>query len=497
VISTLFYYILPKKYRWVSLFITSLIFFCLASYQAVLFLVLGVLISYVGARIIEEKCKSEKTRKRAFIITIISEVAELLFLKYANVLPTTLSGFASIFNIHFNFTTLNLIIPIGISYYTLSIISYVTDVYRKAIPAEKNIFKYSLYACYYPCLVSGPIIRYPEMKKEFFENEDLDWNNIFQGSHRIIYGLLKKMVIADNIAPVVRMIFADTYVYSGLNVLIGLLLYALQIYCDFSGCMDIVIGSSKLYGVTLPENFESPFFSRNLSEFWRRWHITLGLWGKDYIMYPMLKSEIFQKLGKKMKSKFGKEIGKKIPVIISMLILWSIIGIWHDFSFRYIFAAGILPWIYITIRELCSKEIEVLNKKLKIKEERFSFHLFQSIRTLLLMCFIWLFVVVPDKMAFQTIIQKLFTFDRFKILSNCFIINGIYDTYKIISLILSIMLVTIVDYLIYRKYDVSKKFNEQGLWFRYIVLFSMISIILVFGVYGPGYNPAEFIYGGF
>ncbi|MBO4815848.1 MAG: MBOAT family protein [Clostridia bacterium] len=495
-ITALVYYIFPKRFRWISLLISSLFFFLLASYKVAFYFVIGVLISYIGALLIDKKCKTEKSKKIILISTIFCEMAGLFVLKYINIIPNTINGFGKLFNIDLNFANINLIAPIGISYYTLSIIAYVVDVYRTTIPAEKNIFKYTLYSCYYPCLISGPFIRYSEMKKEFFENECLDWNNIFKGFHRIVYGLLKKMVIADNVAILVKMIFEDISIFSGGYIILGLMLYALQIYCDFSGCMDIVIGASKLYGVKIPENFESPFFSKNLSEFWRRWHITLGLWGKDYIMYPLLKSEKFQKLGKATKKRFGKDIGKKIPVIISIFVLWLFIGIWHGASYKYIFAAGMLPWIYFSTSELLDKFIKKLTEKLHINTEKFSFHLFQSLRTLILMCIIWLFAISPTLLKSRNIIKNLFVVSNINLIE--FLNKNIFnDVYKFMAIFFSIIGLTIVDYLKYKEKDVGEKFNSQGIIFRYLLLFGMISIILIFGVYGPGYNPADFIYGGF
>lgn len=496
IVSTFFYYVLPKKVRWFSLLISSLTFFFLASAKVFGYLAVGIVVSYIGAILIEKKCKGEKSKRAILVCTIGIQIAGLFLLKYFNLIPNTVNYLGKLFNINIGMTTINLIAPIGISYYSLSVISYVVDVYRTTIKAEKNIFKYMLFACYYPCMVSGPFIRYSEMKNEFFKNAELDWNNIFMGVHRIIYGLLKKMVIADNLAIWVRMIFSDLSTYSGVYIIFGALLYAIQIYCDFSGCMDIVIGSSKLYGVKLPENFESPFFSRNLSEFWRRWHITLGLWGKDYIMYPLLKSAKFQKLGSKTKKIFGKNIGKKIPVIISIFVLWVIIGIWHGASYKYIFAAGILPWVYFSISELFDGVIKSITKFLKIDTEKFSFHLFQSIRTLAMMCIIWIFAISPTLRESKIIIQKIFIGSKLSFLE---FMNGNFfaDIYKFICIAIALICVAIVDYLKYKEINVGEKFNKQGIVFRYFILFGIISTILIYGVYGPGYNPADFIYGGF
>ena len=503
IVTTLFYYICPKKYRWISLLTFSATFFLLISWAVLYYFIAGISVAYIGARLIQEKVSSNKSKQVVLVSCIAIEIALLFVLKYINIIPHTLNGFGELFNINLHFATINLIAPIGISYYTLSLWGYLVDVYRGTVEAEKNYFRLVLFACYYPCLVSGPFVRYPEMENELFEAHGLDWDNIFTGFHRIVYGLLKKVFVADTLASFVNVIFSDTARYSGPMIFFGVLLYAIQIYCDFSGCMDIVIGASKLYGVKLPENFESPFFSRNLSEFWRRWHITLGLWGRDYIMYPLLKSEKFQAIGKKAKKRFGKKLGKKIPLILSIFILWLFIGIWHGASYKYIFAAGILPWIYFSFSELFSDGFKALNEKLHFKTDSFLFHLFQSARTLFFMLIIWLFALAPSLMQSGSVLKNLVSMPSTQVVKSFLHDEIIGDlgrreiVLKYGLLVLSVLGVLIVDYLKYKEINVAERFNKRSVLFRYAVLFTMIVTIVCFGVYGPGYNPADFIYGGF
>lgn len=502
-LTTLIFYLCPKKFRWVSLLAFSVVFFLLSSWSVFFYFLVGTLAAYVGARLIQEKCKTER-QKRVILVTSISLNVFLLFLlKYINMIPNTINTFGNLFDLNLHFATINLIAPLGISYYTLSLWGYMVDVYRTTAQAEKNYLKLSLFACYYPCLVSGPVVRYPDMQKELFEPRGIDWDNIFMGFHRIVYGLLKKVFIADNLAALVNTIFPEPEVYSGLFILAGVMIYAVQIYCDFSGCMDIIIGASKLYGVKLPENFNSPFFSKNLSEFWRRWHITLGLWGKDYIMYPLLKSDAFQRLAAKSRKIFGKKTGKKIPVILSILVLWAFIGIWHGGSAKYIFAAGILPWIYFSLSELLSDFFKKVNTRFNSKASTFAFRLFQSARTIFLMLVIWLFALSSSLSQSIDVFRSLFTapdvhavsFFMEEVVLGNLDLQATYIKYELLEL--SILGVTLVDYLKYKGMDVADRFNKQPVWFRYGVLFAMIITTIYFGVYGPGYNPVDFIYGGF
>lgn len=490
-ISVILYYLCPKKIRWGILLIASITFFLIAgSIKLLAYMLFGIITTYIGTRLIDEKLKNQKAKKIMLVITLASIVVELAILKWCNFIPTTINGFARLFNINFNLKEINLLAPLGMSYYTLSLIGYTLDVYWQTSKAEKNILKHALFTCYYPVMISGPIIRYENMKKEFFEPRKFEFKNILYGTERIIYGLLKKMVIADQLSLVVTAIFNNYTEYSGIYIIFGVILYAIQIYSDFSGCIDIVIGASQTYGVKLPENFESPFFSANLSEFWRRWHISLGQWGKDYIMYPLLKSKTFQNLGNFCKKKFGKKIGKKIPTIISILILWLIIGIWHGAAYKYIIAAGIIPWIYLTVSELFSDIFKKMKEKLPIRTDNFSYRLFQSLRTFALMCFIWLFTLAPRFL------------DGFKVLASItkesnldLRLNLPKIPYAIIGI--ACLIVLIVDYLKYKNINVLEWFNKQGIVFRYITVFSILYLILIYGAYGTGYNPVDFIYGGF
>lgn len=489
--SVLTYYIFPKKIRWLVLLISSVYFFlCCSSVMLLYYLLFGVISSYIGTILIDRNKDKIKNKKFIFILTIIAVIAPLFVFKYFDFIPHAINKFSELFNINLYFDKLNLIAPLGISYYTLSIIGYIVDVYWGTSLPQKNILKHALFSCYYPTLISGPIIRYSHMNEQFFETKKINWDDIYIGFYRIIYGFMKKLVLADALVEIVELIFSNYSTYSGIYILFGVVCYAIQIYLDFSGCMDIVIGASRMYGVVLPENFDSPFFSKNLSEFWRRWHITLGAWGKDYIMYPLLKSNLFQKLGTKSKKKFGKKVGKKIPTILAIFILWLLIGIWHGASFKYVFAAGILPWIYLTVGQIFESVPEKLNKVLHIDTTKFSFRLFQSVRTLLFMCLIWIIVNSVSFFKSFDVLKSLFVFADIEHFNN-------FPKFNQPVFTLMLLLVIIVEYLNYKKINVFEKFREQNIIFRWLILFSLIIIILLYGRYGPLYNAVDFIYGGF
>ncbi|MCE5187793.1 MAG: hypothetical protein LLF75_01205 [Eubacteriales bacterium] len=313
----------------------------------------------------------------------------------------------------------------------------------------------------------------------------------------MIWGLFKKMVVADRLAIITSAIFVDTTSYPGFYVIVGVLLYAFQIYCDFSGCMDIVIGASEMFQVVLPENFQRPFFSGNLSAFWRRWHISLGLWAKEYIMYPLLKSEAFQAIGKQSRKLLGKKVGKNIPTYVGMLILWIVIGIWHGGSAKLIFAAGILPWIFIVGGQFMQPFFDSIVRVLRINKDCFSYRLFSSLRTISLMCLIWLFAMAGGgEFGGFLRLKQMMDLNPWILFDGSLYGFGL-DINDFVIIAISFFAILIVSYFQEKGYQIRQTIERQNIVFQWILLLSGIFTVLMFGVYGPGYNPADFIYAGF
>ena len=216
-------------------------------------------------------------------------------------------------------------------------VSYIVDVYKKKTPADRNLWRLALYMAFFPSIMEGPICRYSETAEALYAGERLTYHNITFGSQRIVWGLFKKVVLADRLSPLVELVFSKYTQYGGITVLLGAICYTLQLYADFSGCIDMTIGTAEMFGVRLPENFRQPFFSRTASEFWRRWHITLGAWFKDYIFYPLSLTKWIKSMGKKARLKFGRHVGPVIQTIVPLLAVWLSNGIWHGTGWNYIF----------------------------------------------------------------------------------------------------------------------------------------------------------------
>ncbi len=290
-LALVLYYIIPMRFRWIELLAASICFFLNASpATTILHLLYGIVVTFGGALLIQN-VKNAGRKKTLLVVTLLLTIGQLAYLKYLNMFVGIDEFFVKNVGIGFGWQTVKILAPIGVSYYMVTAIGYVLDVYWGTVSAEKNIFKHALFLCYFPQMTSGPFTKYTEMKKELFTAKRFSLERYTRGGVRVFWGLFKKLVIADRLATVVGTIYGDLSSYYGIYIVIGVFSYAIQLYCDFSGCLDIVLGASEMFGIKLPENFDLPFFSENVSEFWRRWHISLGVWFKEYLFYPILKSE--------------------------------------------------------------------------------------------------------------------------------------------------------------------------------------------------------------
>ena len=376
----------PRKAQNTVLFAFNLFFaFFAGGIKTLCFLLVSTISTFFAANFIQ-KSESMKARKCALAFPFILNLALLFVMKYLAFFTTTANGISKVLGFGFQVETIKIFAPIGISFYTLWMLGYLLDVYWQSYGAEKNFINYAVFATYFPLIISGPIVRFSQMKEEFAKERNLSTENVSKGVLRICWGFFEKMVISDNIAKIVDTIYGNYNEYSGVYILFGTACFAIQLYTDFSGCMDIALGCSKILGIKLPENFDTPFFAKSISEYWRRWHITLGTWFKDYLMYPVLKSRLFIGIAEKSKARFGKKAGKKIPVYCALVILWFSIGFWHGGLWKYIIGSGLLHCFYM----ICSDALDGVFKKTKvflhINDGAWWWKLFQMFRTFLLVC---------------------------------------------------------------------------------------------------------------
>ncbi len=469
-----FYYLLPQKYQWPLLLLASFLFYLSAGNPFTsVFLLFSIVSTYLGGILVEKK---GRYKGLFFALTVFSNLGILIVLKYTDFILSSF-GF-SLSPSRFSF-----FLPLGLSFYTFQVIGYMTDVYRGLIPPERNIGKYALFCCFFPQITSGPIGRFGELAPSLFSYKTFNMDNVKSGFIRLLYGYFKKMVISERLGIFVDVVFSSYASYNSASIFVGAVFYAIQLYTDFSGYMDIVLGISRMLGITMAENFHSPFFSSTISEFWRRWHMTLGSFLRDYLFFPLLKSKPFLWLSEKVKRTYGKKAGKKIPTYLAMFLLWFSVGLWHGPDWKYVFGVGIFQWICIVLGEICSP----LSKNIRT----FTIYpLFCQVRTFLLICFSFLFFRSD---SFQ---------DALFMLQRCFSFSGgqwalsIYAPWEGVALLISISILFYLD-TISQKKDIWQQYLKKPAAIQYCIYYFLIFFILIFGVFGLGFDSSAFTYANF
>lgn len=490
-ISTIFiYFLFPRKIQNIVLIFANLLFaFLVGGFQTVCFLLITTLSSFFGALCIE-RVEAFKNKKLILISVLSLNICFLFLFKYSAFFIATINGICSIFHNKSEFSLFKFIAPVGISFYTLWMIGYLLDVYWESYKAEKSFINYVAFATYFPLIISGPIVRFANMKQQFEKDRFLSTENVSKGILRICWGYFEKMVIADNIATIVNQIYDNYMQYSGVFIIFGTFCFAIQLYTDFCGCIDIAIGCSKILGIELPENFNTPFFSKSVSEFWRRWHITLGIWFKDYFMYPILKSECFVKLGQKLKIKYGKKIAKKIPVYLAMFFLWFTIGFWHGGLWKYIIGSGLLHCFYMVFSDSFDGIFKKIKTFLHINDSALWWQFFQMIRTFILVCTGFVFFRSNNVSHAVALYRNIFITptQNYLLLAKKLCVTSSIGKIDLAILFLSIVLLFSVSVIRYKSFSIANLLNNKILTF----IVSLMLVLIIFGFSMTG--NTSFIY---
>ena len=511
--SCLLYYIVPRKAQWVILLVSSLVFYVLACGALILYMIAATAIVYFGALWLEHKDlsfeaqtngldkaarkdakkKHKRSQKKRIAAIVIAALSILVVLKYSVLGLSLVNRVLAPFHKGLSFERFRFALPLGISYYTLMAVSYVTDVYRGVVKAEINPFRVLLFISFYPHITEGPFDRYKDLSEQFSQPHAFDYDLFCNGCILILYGYFKKMVIADRLGITVSEVFQNVDDYSGSAVAIASILYTIQLYCDFSGCIDIVSGVSELYGIKLAENFRQPFFSKSINEFWRRWHITLGLWLKEYVYYPVVLSGHFKKV-----DKFAKKFLKSptligfIPAAYSLFFVWISNGLWHGASVHYI-VYGLYYYCLMMMGELIKPLALRINEKLHFMGSGL-YSFFQVLRTL--------FIVNTGMLLFRSAsISEFFQLLR-KALSSFHYLAGSKEillvSKDIVFALFAFLFVVLIGILKEKQPSVPirERLSRKPL-LRYVLVLALITYILTFGIYGPSYHAADFLYAQF
>lgn len=462
-----------------------------------------ILINWVGGLYMGEECKA---RKSVYKGVLIFDIVSLILFKYSLFLYKIIIAVGQLFNADLTNSVCDNIVfftsencPERISYFALILIAYITDIYWGKSKALKNPGKTILFASYFPLMTSGPIVTFEQMEDQLWgEKHRFSYDRFVRGMERVLWGLFKKMVISERLAVIVTRVYDHYEVYNGLYIFAAAAMFAMQLYCDFSGLMDIVLGVSEVLGITLPENFDTPFYSVNLSEFWRRWHITLGAFLRDYVLYPVQRSKGFKNLRKWCRNHMGKGYEKRfnLPLYLSLLVSWFLIGLWHGGGWNYIFGVGLYMWIVIVLGEIASPMFAWLVRVLHINTECASYRLFLRLRTFCLFIFgLSFFRAETLKDGFLMWRSAFFRFNPWIFFDESFFNMGL-DRREWGILIFGLILLFIVS-LISQKKDVRSFIKEQNFVMRLLMFAALFAMIIVYGYYGTGFNAADFIYGKF
>ena len=388
------------------------------------------------------------------------------------------------------------LLPIGISFYTLQAVSYLIDVYRGKIQADHNLFRLALFLGFFPQMMEGPICRYEQTAQRLWEAPPMCWNNFLLGGQRILWGIIKKMVVADRLNIFILNVFSDYDQYNGSIIAVAAICYTIQLYMDFSGTIDVALGSAQLFGVALPENFQRPFFSRTISEFWQRWHITLGTWFKDYIFYPVSMSKPMKKLTSKARKRFGPRYGPILTSSVALLCVWLCNGLWHGSAWNYIFF-GLYHFALIFAGNLVQPLVLTVTERLHIDRNHMAYRLMQTLRTCVLVCIGELFFRAEGlknglKMAWRMVTDWSFS----PILKGNLFAYGI-DGPDTVLVALFLVFLLVVGIMQERGVKLGETLVSKSWPVRIAVYYAAICFLVIFGAYGIGYIPVDPIYAGF
>ncbi|WP_408070747.1 MBOAT family O-acyltransferase [Butyrivibrio sp. JL13D10] len=466
-ITLLFYYAFPIKIRWIVLLAGNIAFY-VAFYKTGWWIFLGTIFISFFAGLILSKLKG--TAKKVMLIAGITGVtAPWLVIKNTNFVISEIMGRDPI----------SFLVPLGISFYTLQLIGYMVDIYMERDLPEKNIAKFALFASFFPQLIQGPIPRYGQLQHQLVHGNRFSEEKTVKGFQQIIWGFFLKLVIADKAAIIVNTVFDNYPAYSGAYIWLASFLYSIQLYADFLACTTLARGVSGLFGIELAKNFEHPYYAISIKDFWRRWHISLSSWLRDYIYIP---------LGGNRKGKFRK--------YINLLITFLISGLWHGAGFKFI-VWGLIHAIYQIIGDFTYDIREKIYGICKISDDSKKKKWIKMAGTFLLVNFAWIiFRAETLRKGVELIIDMTTEFNPWVILNNRIFTLGL-EWKEIVILGLGIYVLHKVGKYQEDGRSVGERVYVQPLVFRWGVYLAAIVGIILFGTYGFGFDAQDFIYGGF
>lgn len=497
----------PRGY---VLLLASIVFYCFAGWQKLIF-VLGTalfawLCSHRMAQLFDEmnlalegiserrdklaiQAHYRVRRRRVLLLGIAGVLLVYGYCKYLGTLLTSLycalTGSVSAWDV---------LVPLGLSYYTLSIIGYLLDVYWRKQQHEKNIPLFLVCVLYFPQILQGPIARYRELRNEFLQDTPISGDRLCRGVQLMLWGFFKKLVIADRINLFVTGVVGNYGMYHGLTFWITAFLSTFQIYADFSGCMDIAAGVSELFGIRISKNFNHPFTARSVAEWWRRWHITLCSWMKDYVYFPLAVSPRLMKISGSIKKHSNAKLAKAFVTVITLSVVWLLTGMWHEINLCYLIWGAYYACFLIVDTIF---QPHRLTTQLGIDRESAAWRRFQMFRTTLIFSFGRLITVPGNFSTSLAIFRRMFTqFNPWIFWDGSLFTAGLNQANFILSLLL-IVLLLVVEQMQIKQGPIRDRIATLKLPVRWMVWYAVLAALLILGIYGPGYSASSFAYMNF
>ncbi|SDB44120.1 D-alanyl-lipoteichoic acid acyltransferase DltB, MBOAT superfamily [Ruminococcaceae bacterium FB2012] len=510
------YTVIPKNWKKYFLLLASYGFFWLISGELLIYLILTTFsVHYFGiwldringqmkealAALPKEERKGAKAgfvKKQRLVVAlaVVLHIGLLLVLKYSPFFTTNVNLLLNKMGLSINIEIPKYLMPIGISFFTLQAVSYIVDVYRGVTKADDNLFRLALFMSFFPQIIEGPICRYNQTAEQLWNVKPIEYKNLTFGIQRILYGMLKKIVIADRLNLFVSNIFDKNVDYEGGIIAIGAICYTVQLYMDFSGSMDAVVGTAEIFGVVMPENFQRPFFSKTISEFWKRWHITLGAWFKDYIFYPVTSAKKMKKLTSGARKKLGNHYGPLIAGSIALFCVWFCNGLWHGSAWSFIFF-GMYHFVLILIGNMLEPPVQTMNKKLHINPKWFVYRLLQILRTCVLVVIGELFFRARGLKAGMNLFTKMVSDFSFTTLNDDLLKTLSADKYDFIIVGVTLLIILTVSILNEKGICIRGSLAKRNIVLRWCLLYALLLYIIIFGAYGLGYKPVDPMYAQF
>lgn len=516
IITVALFYICPVKYRWIVLLLASVVFYAIAGIKYLPFILFTSVTVYAGGRLMgrtyeeqeaaaaaggntlsrqEKKALKEQAKvkcRRIMLLILVLNIVVLCTCKFARFFLDPINRVVAHLGGTGSFSAADIIVPLGISYYTFTSLSYLLDVYWKRVRYEKSYPRFLLYVCYFPHILQGPIERYGRLGERLKQELHFDYQRVVFGVQLILWGYIKKLVIANRLDSFITTAYAKYSRVHGMFFVVAMIMDVVYIYADFSGCMDIARGVSQIFGIELDLNFDHPFSSKTIPEFWRRWHISMGSWFKDYVYYPISTSGLVKNISKWSKNKMPARISRLMVTVLPVSVTWVLTGLWHGTGKTYL-AWGIYYAFIILMSVSFGEDLHQLAVKLKMKTESDSWKLFQMARTTAIFM-VGRILTRPEGLWKTKLVLKsiLTEFNPWILFDGTLYNYGFSQRDMLISVVFTVLFGVVSWYQL--RGSVREWISRQGVVFRYLIYVLAVLSVLVFGVYGPGYNSAAFAY---